>query len=184
MRAFAAGLALLVLMPAPAAAQSLPAGVRQAVAALGDVILVTAADVDRRACRGKPKTPLVAVSGDFDGDGRRDWALYVRSAGPIDRLLDRTPPVDLYDFQFVFAMARADGRYELVTARQGRQTLPLASYLVLQPRGPIREVPFEDHPTPIMLRNPGVMELYCGQASSTYFWDHEQKAFRYIVTGD
>jgi hypothetical protein len=184
MRASVACLALLVLMPAPAAAQSLPAGVRQAVAALGDAILVTAADVDRRACKGKPRTQLVAVSGDFDGDGRRDWALYVRSPGVVDRLLDRTPPRDLYDVQFVFAMARANGRYEIVTVRQGRETLPLYSYLLLQPAGPIREVPFEDNPTPVVLRNPGVMELYCGQASSTYFWDPELRAFRYIVTGD
>jgi hypothetical protein len=183
MRAFVGCLVLLLLMAAPAAAQSLPAGVRQAVGALGDVILVTAADVDRQACKGKPTTPLVAVSGDFDGDGRGDWALYVRSAGPVEGLLDRTPPRDLYDVQFVFAMARANGRYELVTARRGRETLPLFSYLVLQPPGRIREVPFEDNRS-IVLRNPGVMELYCGQASSTYFWDPDRAAFRYIVTGD
>ena len=57
-------------------------------------------------------------------------------------------------------MARADGRYELVTAREGRETLPLASYLVLQPRGPIREVPFEDHPTAIVLRKDFELSSY------------------------
>lgn len=52
----------------------------------------------------------------------------------------------------------------------------------LQPPGKIQE-PGEPE-TAVVLRHPGAIELYCGQAASTYFWDPRERLFRYIVTGD
>ena len=182
MRFVVAALAF-ILVPAPAVAHDPPKAVHAAVAALGNMRLARGADIDRDACRHYARPPWIAVSGDFDGDGRVDWALYVVSGRPRDRVLDRGQSVDAYDFRFVFALARPGDRYELVTAREARTVLPLPHYLVVQPPGVIREVDAGPGAR-VVLRHPGVTELYCGQAASTYFWDPGRRTFRYIVTGD
>ena len=184
MRCVVAVAALAVLLgPGPAVAFDPPKSLRDAIAALGDMRLARGKDIDRDACRHYAAPPWIAVSGDFDGDGRVDWALYVVSARPSGRIVDRGKTTEAYDFRFVFARARPGDRYELVTAREAHTVLPLPHYLAVHPPGVVREVDGGSGAR-VVLSHRGVTELYCGQAASTYFWDTAQRTFRSIVTGD
>jgi hypothetical protein len=170
-----------VLVAATAAAAGdpvLPPRLLAAVAALdAAAAAVERRDIDRQSCRPRPAHPA-RVAADFTGDGRLDYALYVRSAParPGDRADTE------HTVRFVIFVAAAGG-FTPHVIREWPSTLPLHSRLEIQRPGRIREVDGGEGQM-VRLRHPGVVEVYCGQAASTFFWEPRTRTFRSVVTGD
>lgn len=36
----------------------------------------------------------------------------------------------------------------------------------------------------VVLAHPGIVEIYCGKAASTYYWDSRRHRFESVVTAD
>ena len=139
---------------------------------------VEPADFEQGACRHRTGHPARLVA-DFNGDGRTDYAMYLRSK--------RAPRGDSvavqYALRFVVFLADADGGFVASVVREWVASLPLHERLELQRPGRVREVEGGTDRV-VTLRHPGIVEIYCGRAASTYFWAPRSQAFEYIVTGD
>ena len=158
---------------------ALPLPLLAAVTALDPAAVpVARRDLDGGACRPRPAHPA-RVAGDFTGDGRVDYALYLRTAaaqGADGRTTEHT-------IRFVVFVAVPGGAFAPQVIREWRAVLPLHERLELQRPGRIREVDGGEDQV-VRLRHPGIVELYCGKAASTFFWEPRTRTFRSIVTGD
>ena len=181
----AAAIAVTLLpAPAPAADDALPPAVLRAVAALAPTIVpVDRIDISGEDCALDAAAHPARVRGDFDGNGVEDWALHLRSARPIGTRVTGGRTWAMYAHRFVVLLGRRDGRFDAVTVNLGEQSLPFGLMLELQPPGPVKEVEGGDDRR-IVLHNPGIVEIYCGKAASTYYWDARTRRFDYLVTGD
>jgi hypothetical protein len=125
------------------------------------------ADVDAESCNLEGVAEPGLVRGDFDGDGRADYAALLRLGD---------------EGWFVVFLARPSGGFAPVIISRFTAAGRIARQLEFQPPGRVDGVePDGEH---VVLTHPGVTEIYCGQAASTYYWDAAAKTFRYIVTGD
>lgn len=159
------------------AADALPSSLVAALAALDpNAVPVESVDIDREECGPQARQPS-HLAADFNGDGRTDYAMYVRSKRP-----PRGSSVAVrYTVRFVIFLGRPDDRFEPTVIGEELSTLPLQTRLVLQPPGRIRDV---EGDRVVHLRHPGVVHMHCGKAASTYFWVPRSRGFEYIVTAD
>jgi hypothetical protein len=179
----AATIAVMVL-PAPAADDALPPGVLRAIATLAPTTVpVDRIDISGEDCALDGAAHPARVRGDFDGNGVEDWALHLRSARPIGTRVTGGRAWTMYVHRFVMLLGRRDGGFEAVTINLGEHSLPFGLMLELQPPGPVKEVEGGDDRR-VVLRNPGVIEIYCGKAASTYYWDARTRRVDSLVTGD
>jgi len=180
----AAVLAIALCSPAAGGDEALPSAVLRAIAALPP----TTVPVDRLDLSGedcaldRPDHPA-RVRGDFDGDGLEDWALHLRSVRPTGTRVSGGRTWTMYAHRFVVLRGRPDGAFEPVTITLGEQPLPFALMLERQPPGLVKEVDGGEDRR-VRLRHPGIIEIYCGEAASTYYWDSRTRRFESIVTGD
>lgn len=176
----------VTLLPAPArtADDALPPAVLRAIATLAPTTVpVDRIDVSGEDCALDGVAHPARVRGDFDGNGVEDWALHLRSARPIGTRATGGRTWTMYAHRFVVLLGRRDGGFDTVTITLGEQSLPFGLMLERQPSGPVNEVE-GGNDRRIVLRNPGVIEIYCGKAASTYYWDTRARRFDYLVTGD
>jgi hypothetical protein len=173
--------ATLLPAPAPVADDTLPPAVLRAIATLEPTTVpVDRIDVSGEDCARDSAAHPARTRGDFDGDGIEDWALHLRSARPVGTRVSEGRTWTLYAHRFVVLLGRPGGRFQAVTISLSERPLPFGVMLELQPRGPLKDV----EGTQVVLRHPGVTEIYCGQAASTYYWDARARRFEYLVTGD
>ena len=171
---------LAVAAPVYGAALALPPALVAAIAALdGAAIPVEPEDLKGGACRHPRPGHPARVSADFNGDGHRDYALYLRTAHSVRG--HRTTAE--YTVRFVVFLGGAGDAFTPHLIREWAATLPLHARIELQRPGRVREVDGGEGRV-LRLRHPGILELYCGQAASTYYWEPRTRTFEYIVTGD
>lgn len=171
---------LAVAAPVYGAAPPLPSALVAAIAALDlTAIPVEPQDLKGGACRHPRPGHPARVSADFNGDGRRDYALYLRTAHGLGG--DR--PTGEYTVRFVVFLGAAGDRFTPHLIREWPAMLPLHARIELQRPGRVREVDGGEGRV-VRLRHPGILELYCGQAASTYYWAPRSRTFEYVVTGD
>ena len=128
---------LAVATPAYAAAPALPSALVAAIAALdAAAIVVEPADLKGGACRHPRPGHPARVSADFNGDGHRDYALYLRTARGVGG--DRTTAE--YTVRFVVFLGGAGERFTPHLIREWPATLPLHERIELQRPGRVREV--------------------------------------------
>jgi len=174
----------LVSAPAPAADDALPPAVLRLIATLAPTTVpVDRIDVSGEDCALDSAEHPARVRGDFDGNGVDDWALHLRSARPIGTRVTNGRTWTMYAHRFVMLLGRRGGGFDAVTITVGEQSLPFGLMLELQPPGPVHEVEGGEERR-VVLRNPGVTEVYCGKAAATYYWDARTRSFQHIVTGD
>jgi len=181
----AAAIAMTLLpAPAPTADDGLPPAVLRAIATLAPTTVpVDRIDISGEDCALDRAAHPARVRGDFDGNGVEDWALHLRSERPIGTRVTDGRTWTMYAHRFVVLLGRPQGGFDAVTITLGQQSLPFGLMLEVQPPGPVKEVEGGDDRR-IVLRHPGVIEIYCGKAASTYYWDPRARRFDYLVTGD
>ena len=160
-------------------AAPLPPSLVAAMTALdAAAVPVEPADFDQGSCHRRAGHPA-RLAADFNGDGRTDYAMYLRTKREQrgDHVAVR------YAVRFVIFLGDADGGFVPSIVREWVSTLPLHERLELQRPGRIREVEGGADRV-VTLRHPGIVEIYCGRAASTYFWVPRNHGFEYIVTGD
>ena len=176
------GLAVwLAAAPASAAEDPLPAALLTAIATLAPTTVpVERADLDADHCAAQAAHPA-RVRGDFDGDGREDWAMLLRSPSPVrtETFGGRRWPI--HPVRFVVFFGGAGGRFEPHTISLGDESLPSITMLLSQPPGRIREW---GQGQVIELRQPGIVQVHCDKAATTWFWDALGGRFDSIVTAD
>lgn len=182
----AALLALAIAVPAAGGDtdEALPPDVLRAIATLAPTTVpVGRVDVSAEDCAlDRPDHPA-RVRGDFDGDGLEDWALHLRSPRPTGTRVAGGHTWTMYAHRFVVLRGLPNGAFEPVTITLGEQALPFALMLERQPSGLVKEVDGGEDRR-VQLRHPGIIEIYCGKAASTYYWDPRTRRFDFIVTGD
>lgn len=101
----------------------------RAIAALDpSAVPVDRTDIASDDCAIQAAHPA-RVAGDFDGDGRQDWALYLRSPRPVGTEVVAGRPRAMHAVRFVVVFARPGDRFDPVTIRRWASPLPLGSML-------------------------------------------------------
>ena len=164
-----------------AAAQSredeLPPGLRQEIRKLGPTARIVGESDRDPKCSPRP-SPGLAVD-DFNGDGRKDYAVLVLTGatrkppqpGP------RSPAVEVE----IVLLVMLDGDAAGIQTVQ-RFWLPpgsVARYVIaVQPPASLVEF---NGPGKVTLKQPGIMLVYCDSATTVYYWSPRKRRFDSIV---
>jgi hypothetical protein len=137
----------------------------------GSTILV-AADVDSRECGPAPESPGF-VAGDFEGDGRPDFAALVK-IGETGKVVDWEGR-KLHETRYAFAifLATSDGRYNPKRIIRFLEYWPVMTFITLQPPGMLRGPGDDRRGSAITLKSPGVELINCGKSSVVYYFSNK-----------
>jgi hypothetical protein len=182
----AALVALSVAIPARGDAQKstggIPARLEAAIRALHpDATVVQATDIDLMACEYRKSPGL--VTGDFNGDGRPDYATLLR-VGPIKEVAAEGRTLKVFSTWFVVFL---DLQSELksIIIEQGGAYYPSLEAIALQPAGSVREA--GEGATPgrtIRLRYPAIKKTFCDKPAAVYYWNRDRAAFSAVLAVD
>jgi hypothetical protein len=179
-----AWMAFAAFAASAAADTPLPPGLAAAIQALdAATVMVARGDIDNETCHSGAAHPAW-VSADFDGDGTTDHAVLVRTAEAIDVRGTHDRRREFYAMRFVIFLGRPDGTFQAVTMWEWEGPLPLRHRVRLVRPGVVRAIEGEGKRRNVRLRRPGVEDIGCGTAASTYVWDDRSRRFDRIVTAD
>jgi hypothetical protein len=152
----------------------LPVALRKQIQELvpsGHIVLPR--DVTVESCG--PKSDPGVVIGDFNGDGRNDYAILLRSDAPTSRKEGAFAELSLVIFLDL------EGRWQRVFMNRFRVAEGLASrhVITLQPPATLQE---SDGPRKVSLKHPGIAWVYCEAGVRVYYWSPRKGAFDSIVT--
>jgi hypothetical protein len=129
-----------------------------------DALVLAIADVDANNCDNIPADPGLVVA-DFNGDGRPDFAVLVKTgvSGNGASSEGRNPRL----VKYAFAIFVNDGNGGFVAKRVQRfeDQVPLAAFIESQSAGTIRDRDTGKHVT---IRNPAVALVFCDKSVSLY----------------
>jgi len=144
-----------------------------------EAVILQSGDVSWAACSMAPRTPV--VKGDFNGDGRSDYATLIRigDVTPDGRWWLRYQGVDVW---LVALFAEAAGTFSsLVVERYPETPLPTDVVIHLQRPGPVRSsIPGQR----AKLKYPGVAVEFRERAGKVFYWSPTARSFRVIWTSD
>jgi len=127
--------------------------------------IVTRDDINQKSCGSLPKTPGL-VTGDFNGDGRTDFAalLKVRSTGKLVHWEGKT----LEETEFAFAIFLDDGHggFEAAYVRRFKDLLPILSYIDVTLPGNVKGI---GEKPGLVLKNSAVSFVNCEKSEAVYY---------------
>lgn len=182
-----AGAVLLLTLgldPASSIAADVPTDLREAIVALAIDATVRPRPPAGDICVPEGGGHPGYVAADFNGDGRKDYAAILegRVIKRVERIGNWEWPVR--DYWFVIFLGEADRRFRPTVLDRWEST-PTDRYLQLQPAGIVLEFSADvDELAVVVLKHPGVVEIVCEKAATTYFWDDATGSFRSLITGD
>jgi len=129
---------------------------------------VTISDIDSKGCGPLPERPGF-VSGDFDGDGRPDFAALLK-IGEAGKVVDWDGR-KLHETRYAFAifLANSDGGYNLRRVIRFRDYSPLGMFIALQPPGTLQGPGDAQHRRTITLKRSGIERISCEKSSVVYY---------------
>jgi hypothetical protein len=133
----------------------------------GSTILL-AADIDPKNCGPAPESPGF-VAGDFDGDGRTDFAVLVKLGETGKVITWGGKKLRETRYGFAIFLARSDGTYNLKRAMRFVDYSPLMMLITLQPPGTIQGPGDPGHRSEITLKHSAVERINCGKSSVVYY---------------
>jgi hypothetical protein len=157
-----------------AAEDRLPVALRKEIQKLvpsGHIVLPR--DVNVESCG--PKSDPGVVVGDFNGDGRNDYGILLRSEARTPRDEGAFVQLSLVVFFDV------EGRWQRAFMNRFQVAEGLASrhVIALQPPATLQE---SDGPRKVSLKHPGIAWVYCEAGVRVYYWSPRKGAFDSIVT--
>jgi len=177
-------LGILLLCPAVALAAEqpsvgdLPPALREAIAQLNPEATVLRADeILAERCKPEYRRDQV-VRGDFNGDGRADYALLLRIGEP--KAVGGEPLKSASVWAVVF-LARRDGRYRpFILSKTDEVMMPSRRVVALQPPGKVHH---GAHPERVLtLKQPGIASILCEGTEKVYYWVSRGQTFREYLT--
>jgi hypothetical protein len=158
----------------------LPSAVRDEIRKLGpSARMVGEGDFDRERCG--PLTDPGLVVADFDGDGRKDYAVLVRT-GMIRPPQPGSRASGLEVEVALLVVLDAEGRWPPQIVQQFWLPPALAARYLITVQPPAVLVEFNG-PGKVTLRQPGIMLMYCQAAATVYYWSPRKRRFDSIVVG-
>jgi hypothetical protein len=127
--------------------------------------IVTRDDINEKSCGRLPKAPGL-VTGDFNGDGRKDFAalLKVRSTGKLvhweGKLLEET------EFAFAIFLEDGHGGFKPAYLRRFKDLLPILSYIDIMPPGNVKGI---GEKPGLVLRNSAISFVNCEKSEAIYY---------------
>jgi hypothetical protein len=142
------------------------------------VRLLELVDMDSSSCGALEANPGL-VTGDFNGDGRPDYATLLISIVPKREQTWNGRKLTLVDAWFVVFLQQGDGTYDRNDIEHLEIFLPSGTGLAIQPAGPVKE--FESGKV-INLKTPAVEWYFCEKGASVHYWNG--KSFLAVQTSD
>ena len=146
----------------PPIPELLAAAIRKVAA---NAVLVAPEEVDTKACAPAGPTPSL-VRGDFDGDGREDYAALLKLKETGKEAIWAGHKLKEAKFSFVLFISDVNGGYKPRVVRSYTDFVPTAVVLDLQAPGAIRNRETRKYTN---LSNPGVTLSFCEKSATTYF---------------
>jgi hypothetical protein len=155
-----------ILVRAEGADPTLPESLKVAVRTVARAaVLVSPRQVDATACAPVGRSPGV-VRADFDGDGRDDYALLLKTRDTGKVTIWEGKALRQAEFAFAFFLADGSGGFKARVVQRYLSYLPTSEVIQLQPAGRIRQM--ETNRT-ITLKHPGVTLVFCEKSATTYY---------------
>jgi hypothetical protein len=127
--------------------------------------ILSQGDINEKSCGRIPKTPGI-VRGDFNGDGRLDFAalLKLRTTGKSVHWQGKT----LQETEFAFAIFLDDGHgaFTSVYVHRFKDLSPVLAYIDLRPPGKITGV--GESPS-LTLKNSAISFVNCEKSEAVYY---------------
>jgi len=160
----------------------LPSRLHDAIRALNpDATIVQAADIDLMVCEYRKSPGL--VKGDFNGDGRLDYATLLR-VGPITEVAAEGRTVKVFPTWFVVFLDLKDELKSFVIERGGAY-YPSVESIALQPAGSVREGgEGKTAGRTIRLRHPAIKKTFCEKPAAVYYWNRDKVGFSAVLAVD
>jgi hypothetical protein len=131
--------------------------------AFPETAVVQATDVSLEDCGEVPNPGY--VEGDFNGDGRIDFAVLLRGhpTGKVENWQGK----QLHETPYVFAifLSTGDGKFSVTKAERFMDFDQVAAYISLTPAGTVES----SINKPIKIHNPGVAMGWCGKSGVVYY---------------
>lgn len=143
-----------------------------------DAKILQLKDMDLESC-GQLNMHPGLVDGDFNGDGRKDYAALLKIGGVKEEKEWEGKVWKLIDMWFVVFLGDGQGRFKNITIDQFETLLPSGVGISIQPPGIVREW---DSDRTIKLRNPGIQRFFCEKSAAVFYWDGEK--FRDVPISD
>jgi hypothetical protein len=121
-------------------------------------------ELDQGDCE-QPKGPPGLVQADFNGDGLEDAAVLIKAY--VARDLKGPPGQQYRESTLHFAVLLNDGKggYRVAKQKKYHDNMPALSYSEAIPPGTVRNI---ETGKDTLLRNPGVMLVFCGKSAVAY----------------
>lgn len=125
---------------------------------------LTEASIDAKNCGNIPPTPGFVVA-DFDGDGRKDFAVLLKTEKPGRMVEWEGRKVPLANYVFAILVDNGKGGFTAKLIERFEDNCPLAAFLEPQAPGAIRD---RDTGKEVTIQNPSVTLLFCDKSAAVY----------------
>ncbi len=146
-------------------------------AARGATVL-TKQDIDQVSCGNKSDHPGL-VKGDFNGDGKLDYAALVKLGGSESETLWEGKLLKRAAFAVFMFVANSDSGYRAVKLTEDSAYMPFANTIAIFAPATVKD---RESGLDVTLVNPGITLSYCEKSAAVYYLDN--KNVRSIAISD
>jgi hypothetical protein len=138
--------------------------------------VVTVDDINAKSCGSLPKSPGL-VTGDFNGDGRRDFAALLK--GHSTGKLVHWEGKSLVETEFAFAIFLDDGHggFKPAYVRRFKDLLPILAYIDIMPPGHVKGT---GEKPGIALKNSAISFVNCEKSEAVYYVSGERVRIHWV----
>jgi hypothetical protein len=143
--------------------------------------IVQPSDIDPVNC-GQLKAHPGLGEGDFNGDGRNDYAVLLKGRVKGEKEWQGRV-LQLMEVDFVIFLREASGQLRSIRIEHLENYHPFTVGIAIMKPGLVRESPVVGNST-VRLLHPGILMYLCGRSAAVFYWDRNTNSFDSITTID